>query len=1383
MTIPPLRALALACVSLISAIAADSAKSSAEPASAEWWKTAVSATPGLPSTVLGQHPDVNWSITAGATAKEGAPFTVEEDALLGRPVLVCGSKPLTLEGRTAYGEVEMDCRVRLAPTAEKPSSAFSIVMAKDPADKTSRGIPVSLTGTYDGGLSINALGTAVPYKLRAYDRILPTWDESVRVPIEHDMAGLPLCQDKWIHVRCRLTKESVRVWVDDRLIIDRRDPTLKIGGIVRATLQPGTRLADLSVHALPPTEQGFEVVPLDGYVHDRALLRGAAVAPDALPFGQTVIVDGIPFSFAARAGKTAPDHIDVGRSVLRQANMEGYLQSGDHRFAGALWVDPARIQLRIPNGRYDALHLVAAFDGEENSIPEMSAMFYRPGAGFAQAFECTVPRATDRTAADARPLPIRLDNGSRANLWLIRVPLDPALLASFSDMETLDLELTKRVHQYRSYPDPILYGWHGAGLPSGVHVYALSLHRAEVTVSLEPAAVGHVWTTPAVPAYTVAFENQSAANRTVSIQIETRSHDGEETTRQTKSLNLLAGKPGKLNVPVPVKKNGWHEMTVTMNDGGRSWTEKRNFVRLAKDTRAPFWEEGKGPMFGYWSYHGGHHTPPALDTMNIMHAAGARATMHHPKADTPEGKLFAEWKWHGGPDAWAVTPQRDWASAEKPDPARYEAYKTTAVEALRKVQGDHPDIVSFFAEPHISRDLTAGNLPEYWGEPPYPLNADEQRDLRTFMNTARAAAEGVRAAWPKTKILIPWGDPLFVVPLLRAGFPKNLIDGSGLDMIGFERLPEQQLYQMSTHRLYLLREEYRKAGIPDPMLAYIEGTFVPTEPGACTWEEQAERYHRWTLLSLAYGVERFYSGWFAHDCGNYYGAEHYGGCGIMRRIPYSDPKPGFAHFATMTRMLERSKFDRWLPTGSLTAYALKFNKPDTGAIYSLWTVRGKRTATLTLEKDGAVTVTDSMDNAATLKSANRAVTVTIGTSPIYITGAGEVQSISLGAPDHSDSVAWSRNRNQETWQTGPAKRRPPIGEEVTIAKLGDGTWKLVEEHDTTYENNCFDTKSYLGHMSAKVTGDEERKGSFLAVHLLPQEKERKLMPWYSVLKPQKPLVIGGKPVALGLWVKASSDFGRVVYSLRDAKGERWLSAGTKDQWNCNDVHGWSAFNFDGWRYVRFELPGHAEWDSFREFGTTWWGSSGGDGIVDLPLRLESIIIERRTHVLHVNDVQPANPADVLLGDLVAEYESAFDSTDKATALNQLRAPRPAGDFALANPIAKLQTAGEFAPVKLEKITVPDWGYDGTRCHVHFSEAPDAAEYQVWVSAYPDGRGAVQMGRMKTPGGLIGNLRPAMKLHLWVTYSVDPSKGRKSPTTMSQPSNRLEIQLVDAFSQK
>ena len=65
-----------------------------------------------------------------------------------------------------------------------------------------------------------------------------------------------------------------------------------------------------------------------------------------------------------------------------------------------------------------------------------------------------------------------------------------------------------------------------------------------------------------------------------------------------------------------------------------------------------------------------------------------------------------------------------------------------------------------------------------------------------------------------------------------------------------------------------------------------------------------------------------------------------------------------------------------------------------------------------------------------------------------------------------------------------------------------------------------------------------------------------------------------------MWVKGASDWGRVIYVLKDARDETWTSIGTQDQYNCDDLHSWSAFNFDGWRYLRFELPGHCGYDLF-----------------------------------------------------------------------------------------------------------------------------------------------------------------------------------------------------------
>src|SRR5262249_53512368 len=160
-------------------------------------------------------------------------------------------------------------------------------------------------------------------------------------------------------------------------------------------------------------------------------------------------------------------------------------------------------------------------------------------------------------------------------------------------------------------------------------------------------------------------------------------------------------------------------------------------------------------------------------------------------------------------------------------------------------------------------------------------------------------------------------------------------------------------------------------------------------------------------------------------------------------------------------------------------------------------------------------------------------------------------------------------------------------------------------------------------------------------------KERKTMPFYTTLVPPRPIVIAGKASHLGLWVKAASDWGRVVYCLKDARGERWLSIGKKDEWNVDDTHNWSAFNYDGWRYLTYALRANAPYAPHREAGTTFWGNhpprpgkvkgkreeGASDMVVDLPLTLEKIIVERRTHVIHATEQWPANPDEVVLGKL------------------------------------------------------------------------------------------------------------------------------------------------------
>ena len=87
--------------------------------------------------------------------------------------------------------------------------------------------------------------------------------------------------------------------------------------------------------------------------------------------------------------------------------------------------------------------------------------------------------------------------------------------AAFSDEAQLEFELTKEVRIYRGFPDPIYYSIHGAGLPSGVHVFGVTLERPAVEVDLQPDKVAHIWTAPEQPSYTAKLKNTTGAEQAV----------------------------------------------------------------------------------------------------------------------------------------------------------------------------------------------------------------------------------------------------------------------------------------------------------------------------------------------------------------------------------------------------------------------------------------------------------------------------------------------------------------------------------------------------------------------------------------------------------------------------------------------------------------------------------------------------------------------------------------------------------------------------------------------------------------------------------------------------------------------------------------------------
>ena len=1158
------------------------------------------------------------------------------------------------------------------------------------------------------------------------------WPDLIRLRVEREFAESPPLNKRWLTVKYIVRKQSTaagksvgscRVLLDDRVLRDAKGEGLDPFGLLKFTLFDGVQLESIRIKPLPPEDARFEIVELGNDLNTNQF-GGAAVNRDSLPKPEEKVeINGVPFTFAApdEKGRT---HIDVQSSWLKCGALEGQFDGWEGepaRWKGALHRDPGRIRFRVRNAKYTALHLLAIAEGRPDHTQQLGVQFYRPNAGFPLNFNSRVFRLEEphrKQIWRGEPVNLGPPDARRPSMFHVTIDLNAGShdthasgggphfgppdqsdgLGNFSDLDHLEFELTKQLSVYRSYPDPIYYSVHGAGLPSDVHVFAMTLERPLIDLSLEHNSLAHVWTAPDKPKYLAVLKNLTERKAHVVLgqgfvtagSFQSRGGEVHETIPPlgTKRVELSTDPKtfGIHRVLVhamysPLELTGKGGLTETVGTEV-DWS----FAYLHPDTRERGnWEEGRGPIFGFWDWGGGHTTPGGLDRLRVMAACGAESinrSFHHPghQGDmfSADEKAYAEkmgfvsffntYQLSMGKHSLGV----DW------DPSKPKEMEAALIEKLkqdpitRPSKINRPDLNVFFAEPVLG-DVSYRSLPQFYGEGAeksadgkrlivagHEMTEAELAAYKNFHDQFVTAGRALKREWPQSKNLFPWGLPMFPIPfLLHSPEARELMDGPALDVVLFERLPEMQLHQVTlSAQMWQLKQIWEQVGKPWPKLATVEGPCSsPPLAGALTEQQEADHTIRAFLILSAYGTTR-HLGWpTPFECASAWGESHYGS-GMIRRQPDLSPKLLYSAYATLTRQLNRRNFVKAVPTGSHTVFGQQYQHFKTGErLHVFWTLRGNRPVTLTVPADAAIRVFDSQDNATDLTVNDGKVTFSIGTSPCYVHGLTADPQITLGKPDHSDAssrrLAWSTHTH--------------------LANLGDGTWTASTDRDRDYEESHplfvrrFSLPMKVATVEAKdrpwMNPQRDAPGMALSVHLDPPAELRRTMPFYTTLVPKQPIVIGGQATHLGLWVKAASDWGRVVYVLRDANGEKWISVGKRGEWNCDDVHCHSQFCFDGWRYLRFEMPANAPYDLFREAGSTWWGSYGAkeggqaDNIVDLPLLLEKIIVERRTHVIAGTELLAANPADVLFNELFAEYEHDHPPPPgDAVRLSKLRMP-------------------------------------------------------------------------------------------------------------------------------
>ena len=422
------------------------------------------------------------------------------------PVKNVGSGLYLYAGQKTSGAVEANplfVQLHVYPSAEPESITANLTPM--PGEKT--------------GFAWNYTSRQIPL-----NRLL--MPELTRRRLEQDFAAEPTLTKRWLTFRYQLRGNSRGPGSMDGCSAIRPIPKSTRAGFCDCSFGTGRKSPKCRcVNCRRPAIRGLKP-SVWNMISIRRNSRASNWLRPRCRAGKSVTVGGVPFAVPA-ADAQGRNHIDLKPAWLACGLVEGGFDPayGDlARWQGAMVRGSGRIQFRIPNGQYTKLHLLAAYSGEADTVPTVTAQFYREYAGHPVNFSGKAPAFTVKSTAS---VPVDLGGGKQGHLHLVTIPLDPNGPVSFHNQRHLELELTKELQIYRAFPDPHYYSMHGGGLPSGVHVFGMTLERPAVEVDFQPDQVGHIWTAPISRATRSKLTNTT--DKPQSVESRTDDHQSRRT--------------------------------------------------------------------------------------------------------------------------------------------------------------------------------------------------------------------------------------------------------------------------------------------------------------------------------------------------------------------------------------------------------------------------------------------------------------------------------------------------------------------------------------------------------------------------------------------------------------------------------------------------------------------------------------------------------------------------------------------------------------------------------------------------------------------------------------------------------------------------------------
>jgi hypothetical protein len=974
-----------------------------------------------------------------------------------------------------------------------------------------------------------------------------------------------------------------------------------------------------------PDEDTYPYVPvnLNRLANDT---QGMKLAADHL-----LAWKSMPFDVARKEGANCLFLKNIGVNGASKDNDGSYASKyDDWREAKK---DPARALVRVPRADYKAIWLLAATDDDPklNDIVTIQlGVIEGSGPVSWQSVTAKVPRAHATAAAANVPgLSATIPTGA-GNLYLIRVPFARAISHDFRQFKTFWLEVTKELRTAVNLPDPNRYCLRPAGVPSGVRIHAVTLERSPLEMELTATELGNVFNEPQTPAFRLKLVNV-LSDHYIPYTIETvaTADDGTIVKKSfPEAFRTGAWQYGypitQKTVEVPVPKRGHYRLTVNILARGTDLvsTRQTTFALLAPDTRK---HRAESP-FGTWDFGGGHASAGDPDLRGTLLV---KAGLRYGLSDVPDAvrRKYGLLTWGDQPHLAKVTDLKAVQDAAKADPA-----------------APPPARFLIFHEHGIS-GVHVTRTPDLFTGKKYQLSADEKKTFKSLWDQAAANIPAIRAAFPKAEIYFGNTTPHLLEEFLRHGWPIKDLPAIGNESGCYMRLPETQPpdFVSDNSCLWMLRQIADHYGAKDvPLRQCLEMAYPGANPGNLTEMTQASYLVRHCMVSISWRIPVIRP-MVLSDAGNSYYFSNWGSAGLCTAWPNLGPKPAYVAYAVLTQALDGATFTRFVPLDSTSLYAAEFKKKDNTYVTCLWTIRGSWPVTLQLAGATSAKLTNLMGRESAVAVQKNEATIEVSDRPCYLSTPVPISAVRLGDPVHV---------------TTPGKNHFVIS---PLDKLED--WTIQNDRDAELEVYNFLSPRRQGTFEYKTNTDNGK----MVLQVKPKLPAvgPKYLQMYSSLSLKKPVEIKGEPTQIAVLVKGNGGWGRVIFELEDTKGQRWISIGAEQagapnpwmadwlskeefaklnpksmnvcDWNSDDAWGRSYINFDGWRLLKFPLPGQYPGDAYHWPMNSQWRFSG-DGVVHYPLRFKRLVVTMPEYVLYGTGYAPPRHYDIQLKHLMALYD-------------------------------------------------------------------------------------------------------------------------------------------------